>query len=185
MLVLKNQTIFFADTTVNIDPTAEELAEIAILAADKVRDSFDIEPRVAMLSFSQLRVSTDASARREGAEGGGARPRERRPELDDRRRDAGRHGRGARDRSRRSTRSARSQGGANVLIFPDLESANIAYKLLARLGGARRSGRSCWVSASRSTSCVPGNDVNDIVNMTAMAVVEAQQGATAIASTGA
>jgi malate dehydrogenase (oxaloacetate-decarboxylating)(NADP+) len=53
MMVFKNQTIFIADPTVNIEPSAEELAEIALLAATKVRH-FDIEPRIAMLSFSNF-----------------------------------------------------------------------------------------------------------------------------------
>ena len=53
ILMLKGQTFFFADTTVNIDPTAEELAEIASLTADAVR-RFDIEPRIAMISFSSF-----------------------------------------------------------------------------------------------------------------------------------
>ena len=59
--MLKDQTFFFADTTVNIDPTAEELAEIALLTADAVR-RFDIEPRVAMISFSNFGSNTHASA---------------------------------------------------------------------------------------------------------------------------
>ena len=61
ILMLKDRTFFFADTTVNIDPTAEELAEIAILTADAVR-RFDIEPRVAMISFSNFGSNTHASA---------------------------------------------------------------------------------------------------------------------------
>ena len=53
MMLFKQQVYFFADTTVNIDPTAEDLADIAILTADEAR-FFDIEPRVAMLSFSNF-----------------------------------------------------------------------------------------------------------------------------------
>ena len=61
ILMLKDQTFFFADTTVNIDPTAEELAEIAILTADAVH-RFDIEPRIAMISFSNFGSNTHARA---------------------------------------------------------------------------------------------------------------------------
>ncbi len=59
--MLKHQTYFFADTTVNIDPTAEELAEIALLTAKAVR-RFDMEPRVAMISFSNFGSNTHANA---------------------------------------------------------------------------------------------------------------------------
>jgi phosphotransacetylase len=61
ILMLKDQTFFFADTTVNIDPTAEQLAEIALLTADAVR-RFDIEPRLALVSFSNFGSNTHASA---------------------------------------------------------------------------------------------------------------------------
>jgi phosphotransacetylase len=61
VLVFKDRTFFFADTTVNIDPTAEDLAEIALLTADAVR-RFDIDPRIAMISFSNFRSNMHASA---------------------------------------------------------------------------------------------------------------------------
>src|SRR5262245_41934317 len=61
ILMLKHQTYFFADTTVNIDPTAEDLAEIAELSADAVR-RFELEPRIAMISFSSFGSNTHASA---------------------------------------------------------------------------------------------------------------------------
>src|SRR5206468_11568280 len=60
ILMLKDRTFFFADTTVNIDPTAEELAEIALLTADAVR-RFDIEPRLALISFSNFGSNTYAN----------------------------------------------------------------------------------------------------------------------------
>src|SRR5206468_8558379 len=60
-LVFKDRTFFFADTTVNIDPTAEDLAEIALLTADAVH-RFDIDPRIAMISFSNFGSNTHANA---------------------------------------------------------------------------------------------------------------------------
>ena len=67
------------------------------------------------------------------------------------------------------------KSGANVLIFPDLTSANVAYKLLSRLGGATAIGPMLMGIKKPVYLLVPGNDVNDIVNMTAMAVFEAQR----------
>jgi malate dehydrogenase (oxaloacetate-decarboxylating)(NADP+) len=67
------------------------------------------------------------------------------------------------------------KGDANVLICPDLTSANIAYKLLVRLGGATAIGPMLMGIRKPVYLLVPGNDVNDIVNMTAMAVFEAQR----------
>jgi malate dehydrogenase (oxaloacetate-decarboxylating)(NADP+) len=66
---------------------------------------------------------------------------------------------------------------ANVLIFPDLTSANVAYKLLARLGGATAIGPILLGIRKPVYLLIPSNDVNDIVNITAMAVCEAQQSA--------
>ena len=67
------------------------------------------------------------------------------------------------------------KGGANVLISPDLTSANIAYKLLTRLGGATAVGPMLMGIRKPVYLLVPGNDVSDIVNITAMAVFEAQR----------
>jgi malate dehydrogenase (oxaloacetate-decarboxylating)(NADP+) len=67
------------------------------------------------------------------------------------------------------------KGGANVLICPDLTSANIAYKLLTRLGGATAIGPILMGIRKPVYLLVPGNDVSDIVNITAMAVFEAQK----------
>jgi malate dehydrogenase (oxaloacetate-decarboxylating)(NADP+) len=66
------------------------------------------------------------------------------------------------------------QGGANVLVCPDLTSANISYKLLTRLGGATAIGPILMGIAKPVYLLTPGNDVNDIVNMAAMAVFEAR-----------
>ena len=99
---------------------------------------FDVEPRVAMLSFSNFGSNTHA-VRAQGAAGRGDR-RGRAPGPGDRRRDAGRHGRRARRSCDESYPWSRAPGPANVLVFPELQSANIAYKLIWRLAGAEAIG---------------------------------------------
>lgn len=171
MMIFKSQMLFIADATVNIDPTAEDLAEIALLTAQKVRD-FDIEPRVAMLSFSNF--------------GSVAHP------FVDKVRKAIRIVRAADpelmiDGEMQADTAVAPEilaevypfsslkNGANVLIFPDLTSANTAYKLLARLGGATSIGPMLLGIRKPVYLLVPGNDVSDIVNITALAVYEAQR----------
>jgi malate dehydrogenase (oxaloacetate-decarboxylating)(NADP+) len=171
MMVFKNETIFIADATVNIDPSAEELAEIALLTAERVRQ-FHIEPRVAMLSFSSFGST-------------------KHPLTDKVQRAVTMVKRAAPDLMIDGEMQAdvavspemlnelypfsSLRGKANVLICPDLTSANIAYKLLARLGGATAIGPILLGIRKPVYLLVPGNDVSDIVNMTAMAVHEAQQ----------
>jgi len=139
MMIFRQQTFFFADTTVNIEPDAETLAEIA--TATRSRDAARIEPRVAMLSFSNFgSVKHPAAAKVQQAV---ALLHERDPELQV-------DGEMQADTAvveRILTRVypfAKLRGPANVLIFPDLNAANIAYKLLARLGDAQAMGRSLW-----------------------------------------
>jgi malate dehydrogenase (oxaloacetate-decarboxylating)(NADP+) len=170
MLIFKNQTLFIADATVNIEPTAEDLAEITLLTAEHVK-SLDIEPRIAMLSFSNF--------------GGVKHPlvekvqravqivKKRAPNL-------------MVDGEMQADTAvvpeiinelypfSTLKGGANVLICPDLTSANISYKLLARVGGATAIGPILLGIHKPVYLLVPGNDVNDIVNVAAMAVCDAQ-----------
>lgn len=171
MMVFKNQTVFIADPTVNIEPTAEDLAEIALLAAEKVRQ-FDMEPRVAMLSFSNFGSTQH-------------------PLTEKVRRAVELVHRSAPNLMVDGEMMAETavvpdivnelypfstlKGPANVLICPDLTSANIAYKLLARLGGAVAIGPILMGIRKPVYLLTPGNDVNDIVNMTAMTVFESQQ----------
>lgn len=170
MMVFKNQTIFIADATVNIDPTAEELAEIALLAAEKVRQ-LDIEPRVAMLSFSNFGSSKHPIA--EKARAATAIVKRRAPDLMI-------DGEMQADTALSADIIAEVypfttlKESANVLICPDLTSANIAYKLLARLGGAVAIGPILVGMRKPVYLLIPGSDVTDIVNITAMAVYESQ-----------
>ncbi|HTP78914.1 MAG TPA: NADP-dependent malic enzyme [Bacteroidota bacterium] len=171
MMVFKNQTLFIADATVNIEPTAEDLAEIALLTAEKVRD-FDTEPRVAMLSFSNFGSSDHRLVEKVRQAVDIVRRKDPTLAID-----------GEMQADTAVTAEIMSEyypfcqlkGPANVLICPDLTSANIAYKLLARLGGAVAIGPILLGIRKPVYLMTPGTDVNDIVNITAMAVYESQR----------
>lgn len=171
MLAFKNRVVFCADTTVSIDPTAEELAEIAILAANKARH-FDVEPRIAMLSFSNFGSANHPYTTK--VRKATQLVKEWAPELvvegemqanvafDP-------------DLTERQYPFSAIMGNANVLIFPDLGSGNIAYKLLNKLGGAEAVGPILMGVKKPVHVLQRGDDVNDIVNLAAVAVVDAQQ----------
>ncbi|GBC81337.1 NADP-dependent malic enzyme [bacterium HR10] len=171
MMILKDKVYFFADTTVNIEPTAEELAEIAICAAEVAR-RFHIEPRVAMLSFSNF-----GSARHrfvEKVRQATEIVRQRAPDLmvdGEMQADTAVVPELIEEHYPFST----LKGGANVLIFPDLQSANIAYKLVQRLGGAEAIGPILMGMRKPVHVLQRGCDVKDIVNIAAIAVVDAQE----------
>ncbi|HEX7253084.1 MAG TPA: NADP-dependent malic enzyme [Thermoanaerobaculia bacterium] len=170
ILLLKDRTLFFADTTVNIDPTAEELAEIALLTADAVR-RFDIEPRLALVSFSNFGSNTHASALKVKEAVGliqSARP------------DLAVDGEMQADyavvpRMLEADYPWAAVRQPNVLIFPNLEAANAAYKLVWRLAGAEAIGPILLGMAKPVHVLQRGIDVADIVNMAAIAVVDAQE----------
>ncbi|MEO8034842.1 MAG: phosphate acyltransferase, partial [Acidobacteriota bacterium] len=170
LLMFKGRMLVLADTTVNIDPTAEELAEIAALTAETAR-RFNLEPRIAMLSFSNF-GSTDHPQSRKVAEAVRIL-KERRPDLvveGEMQADTA----VVPDIATDYPWSA-IQGDANVLIFPNLESANAAYKLLWRLAGAEVIGPILQGLARPVHVLQRGVDVNDIVNMAAIAVIDAQE----------
>ncbi|MBI5085980.1 MAG: NADP-dependent malic enzyme [Acidobacteria bacterium] len=169
MITAKGQLCFLADTTVNIDPSAEDLAEIAILSADTVR-SFSVEPRIAMLSFSNFGSSRHPLA--EKVARATEIVRRRRPELVV-------EGELMADTALVPELMAeypfsRFEGPANVLIAPSLEAGNIAYKLLLRIGGCEAIGPILMGFSKPVHVLQRGCEVNDIVHMTALAVVEAQ-----------
>jgi malate dehydrogenase (oxaloacetate-decarboxylating)(NADP+) len=172
LVVVQGTAYFFTDCAVNIEPTAEQLAEIALAATATAQNEFDRAPRVAFISYSDF-----------GSAGGGEPARVRRavelfrlarpdipvdgemqadtavmPELLKDRRPAGPLSR-----------------EANVLVFPNLTAANASYKLLNRLGDAEVIGP--ILSGLSKTVHVLQRDasVNDVVNMTAIAVAEAQR----------
>ena len=169
MMVSKKNVYFLADTTVTIDPTAEELAETAILAAEMVH-KLDIEPRVAMLSFSNFgsvdhpqtrKVKRAVEIVKERApnlivEGEMQADTAVVPDLLD------------------GFTFSKLKNPANILIFPDLNSGNICYKLLHHLGGAEAIGPILMGMNKPVHVLQRGDDVNDIVNMAAIAVVDVQ-----------
>jgi malate dehydrogenase (oxaloacetate-decarboxylating)(NADP+) len=171
MLAFKKEVVFCADTTVAIEPTAEELAETAILAAKKAKH-FDVEPRIAMLSFSNfgstkhpftLKVKQAAALVKKWA-----------PDLVV---DGEIQANVALDPDLVAKQYPFSalKGNANVFIFPDLQSGNISYKLLYKLGGAEAVGPILMGMKKPVHVLQRGDDVGDIVNMAAVAVVDAQK----------
>ena len=169
MMIFRQQTFFFADTTVNIEPDAETLAEIASATAKFVL-RLGVEPRVAMLSFSNFgSVKHPAAAKVQHAV---ALLHEREPDLQV-------DGEMQADTAvveRILTRVypfAKLRGPANVLIFPGLDAANIAYKLLARLGEAQAIGP-ILVGMDQPVHVLQRlSEVPDIVNMAVIAAVDA------------
>ncbi|MGD0775181.1 MAG: NADP-dependent malic enzyme [Candidatus Solibacter sp.] len=171
MITQKGNIYFLADATVNIDPTAEDLAEIAIMAAEKAR-RFNQEPRVAMLSFSNFGSTRHALSDkvRRAVE----LVRQKAPGLmidGEMQADTAVTPHIIEETYPFST----LKGGANVLIFPTLEAGNIAYKLLQRVGGAEMIGP-LLTGLSRPVHVLQrGSEVNDIVHVAAVAVVDAQE----------
>jgi malate dehydrogenase (oxaloacetate-decarboxylating)(NADP+) len=171
MLIFKNDVRFITDATVNFEPTAEQLADIAILAAEKVR-GFDIEPRIAMLSFSNFGSTQHPLAQKMAR--AAELVKRRQPDL-------------VVDGEVMADTAvvpeildtlypfSSLKGGANILVCPELQSANIATKLLAKLGGADCVGPILLGIRKPVYLLIPGNEVTDIVNVTAMAVRDAQE----------
>jgi malate dehydrogenase (oxaloacetate-decarboxylating)(NADP+) len=172
LVVVKGSVYFFTDCAVNIEPTAEQLAEIALAATTTAEEDFSRDPRVAFISYSDF-----------GSAGGGEPARVRRAvELFRRARpDIPVDGEMQADTAVMPELLAdrRPSGpltrAANVLVFPNLTAANAAYKLLNRLGDAEVIGP--ILSGLSKTVHVLQRDasVNDVVNLTAIAVAEAQR----------
>jgi malate dehydrogenase (oxaloacetate-decarboxylating)(NADP+) len=173
LITSAGELYFLADATVNIEPTSEDLAEIALCAAEMAR-RFDVEPRVALLSFSNFGSTRHPLA--EKVEKAVQIIRRRAPSL-------------MVDGEMQADTAVVPQiieqtypfstlkGGANVLIFPNLEAGNVAYKLLSRIGGAEAIGPILMGLSKPVHVLQRGAEVNDIVNVAAIAVVEAQQAA--------
>ncbi|WP_375416937.1 NADP-dependent malic enzyme [uncultured Hymenobacter sp.] len=162
---------FFADTTVNINPTAEEMAEIIGLTARAVR-FFDAEPRIAVISYSNFgsnQGELPAKTRRATE-----LAKARYPDL---LLDGEMQANVALNPQLLQEQygfSPLAEKGANTLIFPNVESGNIAYKVLQEIGGAEVIGPVLMGLRKPVHILQLGASVRDIVNMTAIAVVDAQ-----------
>ena len=168
--MIKRKVFFFSDTTVNVDPNAEQLAEIAIITADAVK-AFDIEPKVAMLSFSNY-GSTSYPQSQKVAEAVKI-VNQKRPDIiidGEMQADTA----VVPERLEQEFPFSVLKGGANVLIFPNLDSGNISYKLFQRLTDATVIGPILTGMKKPVHVIQRGDMVSDIINMSAIAVVEAK-----------
>jgi malate dehydrogenase (oxaloacetate-decarboxylating)(NADP+) len=171
MITRKGDLYFLADCTVNIEPSAEDIAEIALCSAKTAR-RFGVEPRIAMLSFSnfgstehplsqKMRRAVELVRRAEPTlmvDGEMMADTAVVPEIIE-----------------ETYPFSTLRGGANVLIFPDLTSANTAYKLLARIGGAETIGPLLMGMSKPVHVLQREATVEEIANIVAIAVVDAQE----------
>ncbi|MFN7752966.1 MAG: NADP-dependent malic enzyme [Pseudomonadota bacterium] len=169
-LLLPGRTLFIADTYVNYDPTAEQLAEIAVMASEEVR-RFGIVPKVALLSHSSFgSVDSPTSMRmREVLE----RLRSAAPQLEV---EGEMHGDAALSEAVRSAQfpNSRLRGEANLLIMPSLDAANISFNLLKQAAGDGITIGPILLGTAKPVHIItPSSTVRRIVNMTALAVVDA------------
>ena len=173
MVVLKDKIKFFTDTTVNIMPDAEDLADIAILTADTVKNSFGITPRVAMLSFSNFGSMRANSMNR--AKNATRIVKQKRPDI-------------MIDGEMQANVALSTellQGEynfsslkeeANILVFPNLSSGNIAYKMMDTFGQAQVVGPMLLGMRKAVNILEQNSNVESILNLTAITVVQAQGG---------
>jgi len=168
LMIVDDRVYLFTDATVNIDPSADDLAEIASLAADFAK-KLEIDPHVAFLSFSNFGSTPHplSDKVRRAVE----LTKKRRPDL-------------VVDGEMQADTAVVADiieqrypfskvKDANVLVFPSLESANIAYKLLARLGNAKAIGPILLGMGAPVHVLQTGDDVNDIVQIASVAVMDA------------
>jgi malate dehydrogenase (oxaloacetate-decarboxylating)(NADP+) len=174
-MVMKDRVLFFADATVNIEPNAEELAEIAVSAATVARRFFDIEPRVAMLSFGnfgsvdhpfaqKMARATEIARQREPGlvvEGEMAPDTALVPEI-----------------AEANFPHSRIRGNANVLIFPNVQSGNIALKLVHRIAGGEVIGPILMGMNKPVNALNYFSSVQEIVNITTITAIMAGAQAT-------
>ncbi len=177
MLTFRNRVVFCADTTVNLDPSAEVLAEVTRHTADLAR-RFNVEPRAALLSYSDF-GSVDNDGVRKPRNAVSRLRADPDVEFDvdgEMQADtavveemlAGTYGFSDLD------------GPANVLIFPNLEAGNIGYKLLQRIGGAEAIGPMLVGMDKPAHVLQRGDEVKDIVNLAGVAVADVQHRESAV-----
>ncbi len=170
LLMLPGRTVFIGDTYVNYDPTAEQLADMTLLAAEEIRN-FGISPKVALLSHSTFGTEdTPTSLKMREVL---ARLNQRDPSLEV---EGEMHGDAALDEliRKKAFPNSRLQGQANLLVMPTLDAANISFNLLKVAAGDNLTIGPILLGAARPVNILtPTATVRRIVNMTALTVVEA------------
>lgn len=171
LVILSRGAYFLADTYVSEDPTADEIAELAMFTAEHVK-RFGITPKIALLSHSNFGSSNAPSARKMRA--ALAILHAKAPELEV---EGEMHGDAALDEKYRARLFPNSvlKGEANVLIMPNLDAANISYQLIKSMADALPVGPILIGAAKPAHILTPSVTARGVVNMTALAVVEAQQ----------
>ncbi len=170
LVITSKGAYFLADTEVRVDPSATEIAEMAVLAATHVR-RFGLEPKIALLSHSDFGSSDTDSARKMRAATALLAAQHSELEID-----GEMHGDTALDPALRERvfPYARLKGRANVLIMPTLDAANITYQLIKAIADALPVGPILIGAAKPAHVLSPSVTARGIVNMTSVAVVEAQ-----------
>jgi len=170
MMIFRDHTLFMADTTVNIHPSSEDLAEVAILSAEMVK-FFDIKPIIAMLSFSNFGSTRHPDAMR--VEKAVEIVRKRNPDLiidGEMQADTA----VSEEILNRLYPFNRLGSPANVLIFPNLDAGNAAYKLLNRLGGAKAVGPFLMGISKPFNVLQRDTDMENVVNVIAFTVIQSR-----------
>lgn len=169
MVLFEEKILFFADTTVNINPTAEQLAFIASYVS-KVAQYFKLEPRIAMLSYTNFTAQTESPKKMQEA----ARiVRERYPHLTvdgEMQADTAINP----DIVNRIFPFSEIKGGANILMFPNLDAGNIAYKIVQQLGGGEVLGPFLVGTKKPANVLQRTCSVNDVINTIVLTALEAQ-----------
>ncbi len=176
MLALERRALFFADATVNIQPDAETLADIAVTVGRAVREYFATEPRIAMLSFSNFGSVDHPQSRRMAEAVRLAQAADPSLVID---------GEMQADTAlvpeiaKKAFPMSAIKGDANVFIFPDLQAGNIAYKLVQHLGDADVIGPVLFGLKQPANVLNHHSSVEEIVNITAITVLQARRRAAA------
>ncbi|MFH1036039.1 MAG: NADP-dependent malic enzyme [Pseudomonadota bacterium] len=170
LMIMRSRTLLFADATVNIHPSSEDLAEIAVLTAE-MAEFFDLKPKVAMLSFSNFGGTNDPDVHR--VQKALSIAKRLKPDL-------------AIDGEMQADTAVSAEiqarlfpfnklgGPANVLIFPELAAGNTSYKLLDRLGGAKAVGPLLMGLTKPFNVVQRDTDMENVVNVIAITVAQAQ-----------
>ena len=171
LMILKGRTLLLADTTVNFHPSSEDLAEIAVLASEKAA-FFDISPRIAMVSFSNFGSTNHPDAK--VVEEAVKLSRMKKPDLvidGEMQVDTAL----SEEIMKRLYPFSRLGGAANVLIFPNLDAGNAAFKLLERAGGAKAVGPLLMGLSKPFNVLQRSSDMENAVNVIAITVAQAQE----------